>query len=92
MPSAIDPAILYTIIPAGTVPVKGEVLVKLTRATLGVRKPLFVLSSSSREFALIVFGLSPILTCAFAKNVASNMPIVNSFLINIDFECCHITV
>src|SRR5690242_17057245 len=58
------PPELYTIIPFGTVAVKGLAELTLLNATRGGKKPLFVLSSSNIELALILFGLSPIFTCA----------------------------
>jgi len=50
--------------PAGTVPVIGAALDRLFKDILGGKNPLVPLSSSSNEFGLMVFGLSPILTWA----------------------------
>src|SRR6478735_3168180 len=66
MPFGTAPPLLYTSIPAGTGATSGETEFTLVKATRGGKNPLLVLSNSSKEFALMVFGLSPILTCVNA--------------------------
>ena len=60
------PPLLYTSIPAGVVAVNGATEFILFNAILGGSKPMFVLSNSSKELALMVFGLLPIFTYALA--------------------------
>jgi hypothetical protein len=77
--------VLYTIIPAGTVPDKGLTELTSLSATRGASRPLLVLSISTSELELMVLGLSPIFIWAEAVSTEHTMAAEKRRLFFIDF-------